>query len=433
MDADSLLLATTLLPRQDTRRQRLAGRLAGLLQDYGGSRIPSSQRLFLMNELERLGLATFPTLRAERLAAQFLESDQPRIGGAGLQPTNVPDVWKFASSDGRLIALYRTSSIAALTRSVIDSESASGVTFDATPPGRAPGDISTASGAMLPGWQLSFSLIDTARLDSESSRRRNLYLGAGYVAIAGIVFVFLIAGRSFRKQLRLARLKTDMVAAVSHELKTPLASMGLLLDNLLEDDNAYDAKTREYLRMIASENERLSRRIENFLAFARIEKRRLTFAFRETRPEDILGLAVAAVEERFHQIGAAIQVSIDPSLPALRGDSNALATALINLLDNAYKYTPAEKHVAVRVYREGERVVFAVIDNGVGIPRKEQKRIFRSFYQSNQSLSRDTGGCGLGLSIVDYIVVAHGGSIAVASAPGEGSTFSIALPALHAT
>jgi two-component system sensor histidine kinase SenX3 len=85
------------------------------------------------------------------------------------------------------------------------------------------------------------------------------------------------------------------------------------------------------------------------------------------------------------------------------------------------------------VYREGERVVFAVIDNGVGIPRKEQKRIFRSFYQSNQSLSRDTGGCGLGLSIVDYIVVAHGGSIAVASAPGEGSTFSIALPVLHAT
>jgi len=101
----------------------------------------------------------------------------------------------------------------------------------------------------------------------------------------------------------------------------------------------------------------------------------------------------------------------------------------MNLLENAYKYTPGERHIEVRAFAERGRVVFSVTDNGIGIPAREQKRIFRKFYQVDRKLSRDTGGCGLGLSIVDHIVRAHGGEVTVQSKPHEGSTFSVLLPA----
>ncbi|HEY6343430.1 MAG TPA: ATP-binding protein [Bryobacteraceae bacterium] len=105
-----------------------------------------------------------------------------------------------------------------------------------------------------------------------------------------------------------------------------------------------------------------------------------------------------------------------------------LVTALLNLLDNAYKYTPAEKRISLRAYRDGASVVFAVEDNGIGIAPREQKRIFRKFYQVDRRLARETGGCGLGLSIVDEIVRAHGGSVRLRSRPGQGSTFFVCLP-----
>jgi signal transduction histidine kinase len=115
-------------------------------------------------------------------------------------------------------------------------------------------------------------------------------------------------------------------------------------------------------------------------------------------------------------------------LPAVRADEDALVTVLLNLLDNAWKYTPGEKRIGVRAYREKGRVVFAVEDNGIGIAARERKKIFRRFYQVDRRLAREAGGCGLGLSIVEFIVRAHGGSIDVKSQPGRGSTFSVAIP-----
>jgi two-component system phosphate regulon sensor histidine kinase PhoR len=112
----------------------------------------------------------------------------------------------------------------------------------------------------------------------------------------------------------------------------------------------------------------------------------------------------------------------------VRADENALVTALLNLLDNACKYTLADKRIVLRAYREGSHVVFAVRDNGIGISPKEQKRIFRRFYRVDQRLARDSGGCGLGLSIVEFIARAHGGTITVESDSGVGSTFMLSLP-----
>jgi two-component system, OmpR family, phosphate regulon sensor histidine kinase PhoR len=124
-----------------------------------------------------------------------------------------------------------------------------------------------------------------------------------------------------------------------------------------------------------------------------------------------------------------LDVAIAADLPAVRADQDAMVTVLLNLLDNAYKYSPGEKRIALRAFHENRRVIFAVEDHGIGIAAGERKKIFRRFYQVDRSLSRDVGGCGLGLSIVEFIVRAHGGEVAVKSDPGKGSTFSVILPA----
>jgi two-component system phosphate regulon sensor histidine kinase PhoR len=127
--------------------------------------------------------------------------------------------------------------------------------------------------------------------------------------------------------------------------------------------------------------------------------------------------------------GADLHVDIAPDLPDLMADADALSTALVNLLDNALKYTPEEKRILVRARRDGDASVsFVVEDNGIGIPIKEQRRIFRRFYRVDQRLTRETTGVGLGLSIVELIVRAHGGTVTVSSAPGSGSTFALRLP-----
>jgi signal transduction histidine kinase len=251
-----------------------------------------------------------------------------------------------------------------------------------------------------------------------------------WIGFAGIVVIAaggVVAGTAFRRHLRLARLKTDLVASVSHELRTPLASMRVLVDGLLADREIDPAKTREYLAMMAAENTRLSRVIENFLTFSRLERRRHQFVFSPVAPRAVVENAVAVVRDRVPP-GCAIGVEIAPNLPAAIADPDALATALVNLLDNALKYTPADKRIAVSARQDGGDVVFAVEDNGIGIPAREQRRIFRRFYRVDQRLSSDTNGVGLGLSIVDFIARAHGGTVSVRSGDGRGSTFSLRVP-----
>jgi signal transduction histidine kinase len=245
---------------------------------------------------------------------------------------------------------------------------------------------------------------------------------------AAIALVGLLTAGSLRRQARLARLKTDLVATVSHELKTPLASMRLLLETLLEDGFGNQKAAREYIVMISHENQRLCRLIDNFLTFSRIERNRRTFDFAETTAEEVIAPAMAAMQERLRATRSKVDVAVSPDLPPVWADRDALVTVVLNLLDNAYKYTPAKKEISVRASCECGHLVFAVKDNGIGIAPREQKRIFRKFYQVDRRLARESGGCGLGLTIVDFVVRAHGGSVQVKSALGAGSTFRVLLP-----
>jgi len=425
--ADEQLLALHLMKHSDARFEAAARRLAGLLNHYEGDAILSAQRVFLAGELERLApeMPQSPYVAGERVALSFLEAESARPGSAAVEASGVPGLWKLTSPNRRAIALYRTESVAAVSGRLLTGENVSrNAQFGIAPPGaRSPGEAIPA-GPALPGWQVWVSISETRAAPAHVAA----YIWVGYLVIGGVVLAGIVLGQSFRRQSRLARMKTDLVATVSHELKTPLASMRLLVDALIEDEHVSPETAREYLAMIAGENLRLTRLIENFLTFSRIERNRQRFEFAETRPAEVVESAVQSLRERLETPGCCLEVDVPPDLPLLQADRDALITVLRNLLDNAWKYTRGEKRLAVRVYPSGEKVVFAVKDNGIGIDAREQKRIFRQFYQVDRRLARESGGCGLGLSIVDFIVRAHGGEVTVESAPGAGSTFSVWLP-----
>ena len=427
--ADAQLLLINLLPRGDPRRVGAVVRLASLLNDYSTG-LPSAQRLFHMEQLRSIGGTKdlrFPTIDAERLAIAFLESERPTRSGVALRPTPIRDVWQVWSPGGRVLALHTTESVKRAMHAVLDEQASATVAFTVIRPGAVTDDEAIAIGTMLPGWEISFVVSDRAAAAETARGRRNSYLSIALVAIGAIALAVAAIGGSVRRQARLASLKTDLVSAVSHELKTPLASMRLLVDALLQDEHLDPAKTRDYLQLMAVENARLSRLIENFLTFSRLERNRHRFTLKPTNPSDVVREALTAMADRVRGDRAPM-IEIDPYLPAIAADRDALVTALLNLLDNAYKYTPANQRIAVRAFREGDHVVFAVEDNGIGIPQREQKRIFRRFYRVDQRLARETAGSGLGLSIVEAIVRAHGGRVHVSSRPEHGSTFTVYVP-----
>jgi signal transduction histidine kinase len=429
--ADGFLLALQLISPRDSRRAIVLSRLSRMLNDYETTSMPAAQRLFLMDEVRAIvpGVS-FPTYNAERLAAAFLEADDSRPSGSGLQPTNVSELWRLSTRSGRVTALYSTNTVTAAMEAALGAKLiAKGTRVFTVPPGTKATGETVAAGAMLPGWQLALQVTDTTIMDEAARARMASYLWVGYFVIGAMAITGLLAGQFFRRQMRLARMKTDLVSAVSHELKTPLASMRLLVDSLLDDDAVADAvKTRDYLHLIAGENQRLTRLVENFLTFSRIERNRQSLEMQAIQPADVVEAAAGIVRERFAGSDCQFSSSVEADLPAIYADPDALLSALLNLLDNAYKYTPSNKRIRLESYSEPGQVVFAVEDNGVGIAAREQKRIFRRFYQVDRRLARETGGCGLGLSIVDSIVRAHGGSVRVSSRLGVGSTFLLSLP-----
>ncbi len=432
---DLLLLVIASAKPGDPLLIPAARNLRAAVLDYGGNPpMPLQQRVFLIHEMlaRKLpaDLLDFPTLRAEEIAATFLEYRPPIMADASLQPGWGSGIWQFGLAKAHLIVLFRDATIQQRMREMIAAQKLPpDIRITALPPGAKVPDaaLHADAGRAFPGWQLAVAHTGPNPLEDLAARQMALYVWTGSLVAVLIVLLTVLALRATARSLRLAGMKADLVATVSHELKTPLASMQLLVDTLLEDERIDPVKTREYLELIGRENVRLSRLIGNFLTFSRLERNKYSFDFTAVRVDDVVRAAVAAAGERFSQPDCRLTVNVERGLPEIRADEGALATALVNLLDNAYKYTPGEKQIELRAYAQAHGVCLEVRDNGIGIAPGEIKRIFREFHQADQRLSRAGGGCGLGLAIVRHLVEAHGGRVDVTSEIGKGSTFSVAL------
>ncbi|MHC4344458.1 MAG: sensor histidine kinase [Planctomycetota bacterium] len=291
--------------------------------------------------------------------------------------------------------------------------------------------LKASVGKFLPDWRIELYFKDDDVFRKAASRQVAFYIWTGALVIVLILAAGGFAAQVVSRQVRLNRLKNDFIATVSHELKTPLASMRVLVDTLLEGHYRNQQQATEYLEMVSHENERLSRLIDNFLTFSRMERNKQTFDMLRVSPVTIARKAAEAVRTKFEQHQCECDMKIDENLPDILADEDAMVTALVNLLDNACKYSNDDKDIGLRVFAEERLVYFSVTDNGIGLSRRAAKRIFKRFYQADRSLSRPSGGCGLGLSIVKFVVDAHKGTISVESKPGKGSTFTIKLPAIR--
>lgn len=252
-----------------------------------------------------------------------------------------------------------------------------------------------------------------------------LILGVLSLMLAGGV---LLTHRNVVREMELARLKSDFVSNVSHELRTPLSLIRLYAETLELGRLADPAKYQEYYRIIRKESERLTALINNILDFSRIEAGRKEYDLRETDLAELVRNTLDSYRYQIEQQGFVLEQSVAGDLPPLRVDREAIARSLLNLVNNALKYSPKDKFLGVNLYRENGAVRLEVIDHGIGIPRSEQEKIFHQFYRVGDPLVHNTKGTGLGLSLVRHIARAHGGEVRVESAPGKGSKFTILLP-----
>src|SRR5688572_23163590 len=277
---------------------------------------------------------------------------------------------------------------------------------------------------------IKFQGTSVAELGKTWVHRSLLILGClSLLIVGGLVLTRHIVN----KEMALARLKSDFVSNVSHELRTPLALIRLYAETLELGRITTSDKKQQYYRIIRKESERLSALINNILDFSRIEAGRKEYEFRETDIAELISNTLDSYRYQIEQQGFAFEESIDPDLPAVPVDREAIARALVNLVNNALKYSCDEKFLGVKLYRDNGAVKLEVADRGIGIARRDQSKIFEKFYRAGDPLVHNTKGSGLGLSLVRHITEAHGGDIAVESAPGKGSTFILTLPLAGAT
>jgi len=257
------------------------------------------------------------------------------------------------------------------------------------------------------------------------------FMHTSFLTLGGLSF--LLAGgifltyRNVSKEMALARLKSDFVSNVSHELRTPLALIRLYAETLELGRLTSANKHQEYYCIIRQESERLTALINNILDFSRIEAGRKEYDYRETDLPELVRNTLESYRYQIEQHGFILEEKIG-DVPSLRVDREAVARSLVNLVNNALKYSQDRKYIGVNLYRENGSVKLEVIDHGIGIPPNEQHKIFEKFYRVGDPLVHNTKGSGLGLSLVQHIARAHGGDVAVDSTPGAGSKFTITLP-----
>ena len=275
-------------------------------------------------------------------------------------------------------------------------------------------------------WTLGVAAADPAAARRAWVSRRTLLTGGFGLMVLVITAASYFVFRSVNRELAVARLQSEFVGAVSHEFRTPLTAVRHLAE-ILEDGRASSDRLQHYYRAIGNEAGRLQRIVENLLDFGTIEAGKRTYHLEETNAAALVRRVVAEFQEhclnanplKFHAVSDELLVYVDPE---------AIELALRNLLDNAIKYSPASSPVRVCVASRRGLTSISVQDQGPGIPREEQREIFRKFVRGASAKTLNVKGTGIGLAMADHIVRAHGGSLELESQASYGSRFTILLP-----
>ena len=277
-------------------------------------------------------------------------------------------------------------------------------------------------------WAFELLLVKEGMLANLGRSRSGLYLWAlilvGIALVGGIVYTV----QAVIHEAWLSRLKTDFVSSVSHDLRTPLTSIRMFSETLRAGRYESEAERHEFLQIIIDEAERLSRLTERILDFSRMEAGRKSY---RKQPTDIRALVEGALTATKPMIDAAnfeVEIDAQDDLPPVPVDRDAMVEVLINLFSNAVKYSPDHQWMGILVTSNDHEVRIAVRDQGIGIRKNDQGRIFDKFYRVDTRRAAEVGGSGIGLSLVKHIVDMHGGAVEVESTPGSGSTFTVRLP-----
>jgi signal transduction histidine kinase len=361
------------------------------------------------------------------LLASFLPLDKNTMLGMLIDPEALasglfpPDSGKPELEEGLSVAIVDGSGKVVVGQGLVSPE--------ASEKSRNPQLVFTGAFTdSFPPWAIDIYRSGVGEAERQFRLRRTIYVLSLAAVIAALFFGGFLAIRSTAKELRLAKLKSDFTATVSHEFRTPLTSIRYMAELLQRGRVRDDARKQQYYETITGESERLSRLVENLLDFSKIEAGVKEYRMEET---DIAALA-ADVIGRFRQQAAfkdfTLETEIADGLPLIRADKDALGRALLNLLDNAVKYSGGNPCVTLRVWSGEDAVNFQVEDLGIGIAKAEQKKIFEKFYRSESALQSSVKGSGIGLPLVEHVVRAHGGKVLLESEPGKGTRVTIGLP-----
>jgi len=279
--------------------------------------------------------------------------------------------------------------------------------------------------------QLPWTLYFTA---ARSPREAGMAARQFLLLVTAVMVIFLIAGsyfiaRAIRRDMETTRMQSDFVSAVSHEFRSPLTSIRQLSELLAADRVPGPERRQVYYEALVKESTRLQRLVEALLNFGRMEAGARQYRFEDLDPASLAERVAAEFEPAISPAGRHIELEGERHRWHIDADPEALSVALRNLVDNALKYSPNSPTVWVEWGEERERVAIRVRDQGLGIPAAERRAIFRKFVRGSAAASANVKGSGVGLAMVRHIVAAHGGEIMLASEPGQGSTFTILLPA----
>jgi signal transduction histidine kinase len=283
----------------------------------------------------------------------------------------------------------------------------------------------TAAATRLP-WNLHVSNANPAGEIAQAGARRRMLLAGLAILGALILGSGYFTFRGIQRELAVARLQSEFVSAVSHEFRTPLTSMRQLSEMLSKGRVISEDRRQQYYDVLTRESERLHRLVEGLLNFGRAEAGAARYHLEPVELGELIRTVVAEFQRQADQYQ--VEVSLDAAPCPIRGEREMLSLALWNLLDNAMKYSPECRTVWIDLSRNGAQAAIAVRDQGVGIPRHEQDRIFKKFVRGAGTAALGVKGTGIGLTMVDHVVKAHGGQVRLESEVGRGSTFTLLLP-----